>query len=112
MKNTLLIQKIDLPAWIKNSNNSLAPNSIFALSKTTNSLFNFLRNHSLEEVNFCLEKVDIKNMNSYHIVTVLRTLYPMRKVLSNWKVIEFNVRKELENRGLEVDVLLFGLNEI
>lgn len=81
------------------------------MSKTTNSLVNFLSNHSLEEVNSCLGQVDINKMNSYHIVTVLRVLYPMRKSLSNWNSLLSNVRTELDNRGLEVKVILFGLNE-
>lgn len=111
METILVKEKPDLPAWVKNCNNSLSPNSIFALSKTTNSLVKCLKNQSVKEINFYLEQVDINNMNSYHIVNVLRHLYSIRKSLSHWHNIEKNVRQELKSRGLEVNILLYGLDE-
>jgi hypothetical protein len=122
MKEDLIIKVIEEPAkpmaWVINVNNTNAPNSIFAISKTINSLIRHMesdKDNQLNNINSALESINPETVNPYHMVAVLRSLYSVRVQVPSWKVVEKNLRQRLSERGLnseyDANVLMHGLDE-
>jgi hypothetical protein len=105
-------------AWLKNVNNRDAPPSIFAVSKTMNSLFRQLeadKDNKFVNIDRALAEINPEEANPYHAVAVMRALVPFRERLTSWSKVEAAMRDVFSRRfakseELRIDVLMHGLS--
>lgn len=105
-------------AWLKNVNNSDAPASIFAVSKTMKSLFRQLeadKANKFANINRALAEINPEKASPYHAVAVMRALAPFREQLTSWSKVEAAMRDVFSRRfakseDLKIDVLMHGLS--
>lgn len=99
------------PVWVVNCNSINLPNTVPSVYITTNSLVDSLRRSTSEEINNCLKAINVKECNSYHIVSILRVLARNKSLYDYWNTLEKEVRLELSQRGFNTNQILSGINE-
>lgn len=103
-------------AWLDNVNDPHAPDSTEAYVRTIRSLHFDLRvdvRSNFRNIDAALEYVQLDRMNPFHIVLVLRNLFPLRGTLSNWASLQQAVRGKLIVRfggQMNIATMMQGLN--